>query len=738
MAGTKIRGITIELGADASGITKALKGIDSQLASTQKSLKDINKLLKLDPGNVELLTQKQKNLESAISLTKERLEELKTAQSNLQEGSAEWDAVQREIIANEQSLKDLEQQYKDFGSVSSQQIKAVGQKMTEFGGKIESAGQKLSKVSGAAAALGGAMLKLGYDTVQSADELKTLSQQTGISTDELQKMQYAAELVDVSVEDITGAMRKLKTKIDPSNESLKKFGISALDSEGNLRDANYVFYDALLVLSQIENETERDQAAMELFGKSADSLAGIIDDGGAGLRKYGKEAEDLGLILDGDTIDALNDTNDTLSQMKGMLKGSLGQLGATIAKVVAPAVEKLSKKIGEWTEKLKKLNPKTAETILKIVGVVAAIAPALIVIGKLVKGIGGVISIIGTVVGVLGGPLTIAIVAVIAIGVLLYKNWDTIKEKAIQLKNKVVEAWTNLKTSVINTVNNLKTAVTTTWNNMKAAVVTTVTNVKTSVVTTWNNMKTAVVTAVTNLKTSVTTAWTNLKTSVTTAVTNLKTSVTTAWDNIKSKITGVVDSVKGTIEGLKEKGDSLKTKFNDVKDAISSAWDSLKEKISGVIETVQEKIEGFKEKFDSLKEKVTGIWDSIKEKLETAITLPKIPLPHFTVSPPGWKIGDLLQGTIPSLSISWYKKAYDNPVMFTSPTVMATPGGLKGFGDGHGAEIVMGLNKLQELVGSSRDVVINVYSNGTDVDQLADAIQARFVALNKQRRLAHA
>ena len=108
MAGAKIRGITIELGADASGIQKALKGIDSQLKTTQNNLKDVNKLLKLDPTNTELLTQKQKNLESAISLTKDRITQLREAQKGVQEGSAEWDALQREIIANEQQLKSLE------------------------------------------------------------------------------------------------------------------------------------------------------------------------------------------------------------------------------------------------------------------------------------------------------------------------------------------------------------------------------------------------------------------------------------------------------------------------------------------------------------------------------------------------------------------------------------------------------------------------------------------------------
>lgn len=602
---TKIRGITIELGADASGLSKALKGIDSQLKTTQNNLKDINKLLKLDPTNTQLLAQKQKNLESAIGLTKDRLEELKKAQSEVKEGTAEWDALQREIIDNENKLKDLQKEYKNFGSVASQQIKAVGAKMQETGKKIEDAGKKLAGISGAAAAIGGGLLKLGYDAAQSADELKTLSQRTGLTTDELQKMQYASNLVDVSVEDITGALKKMKTKIDPANETFKKLGVEVTNADGSLRDATDVFYDSLTALSQIQNETERDQVAMDLFGKSADQLAGIIDDGGAALKAYGDEAESLGLILDEDTINSLNDTNDEIEKTKQNIQLTLGTIGAQVAQVLSPLLEKISGLIGKVTERLRQLTPEQTETILKIVGVVAAIAPALIIIGKVVSGIGSVVSVIGTVVGVLGGPLTIAIMAIIAVGILLYKNWDSIKAFAISLKDGVV-----------------------------------------------------------------------------------------------------------------------------------SAWETMKEKVGGVIDSIKAKIDTFKEKFEELKNKIVGVWDTIKGILTGEISLPHIKLPHFSIQPPGWKFGDLLQGEIPHLGIEWYKKAYDNPVMFTSPTVMATPNGYKGFGDGHGAEIVMGLDKLRQVVGSAGDVVINVYApQGMDVNALAAKIQDKYVAAARQRRL---
>lgn len=609
MAGAKIRGITIELGADASGIQKALKGIDSQLKTTQNNLKDVNKLLKLDPTNTELLTQKQKNLESAISLTKDRITQLREAQKGVQEGSAEWDALQREIIANEQQLESLEKEYKNFGSVASQQIKAVGQQLQEAGGKIEGFGKKLSGISAGAGAIGGALLKMGYDAITGADDLNTLAKQTGFTTAEIQKMQYASDLIDVSFEDISGALKKFKTKIDPANEALATLKVSTTNADGSLRDATDVFNDTITALSGVANETQRDQLAMELFGKGADSLAGIIDDGGAALREFGTQAEELGVILDQDTLDSLNETNDTIDQLKANLAGTAAQIGADVGTVLAPLLEQASTLIGNITEKLRELTPEQTETILKIVGVVAAVAPAIIVIGKLVSGIGSIVSVIGTVVGVLGGPLTIAIAAAIAVGVLLYKNWDKIKETAIK-----------------------------------------------------------------------------------------------------------------------------------VKDGVVSAWNGLKEKISSIIDNIKSRIDALKEKFEDIKQKASDVVQKIKDFFNFKIELPKIKLPHLqiTYSPASSSIAKFFGiSNIPHLSIQWYKKAYDNPVMFTSPTVVNTPNGAKGFGDGHGAEIVMSLNKLQQLVGASRDIVVNVYgAQGQNVNELADAIQARLVALQKQREVA--
>jgi len=659
----RIKGITIEIDGETTKLQKSLKDVDSQLKTTQNNLKDINKLLKLDPTNTELLRQKQKNLSDAIGTTKTRLKELKAAQSQVEKGTQEWDDLQREIIATEQNLKSLEKQHREFGSVASQQIKAVGQAMKDFGGKVTEVGQKLAPLSGAAAGALTALGGLAYKTVQSADELKTLSQQTGISTDELQKMQYAAELVDVSVEDITGALKKLKPKITEDNKALKDLGVATTNVDGSTRDAMDVFYDTLEALSKVENETERDQKAMEIFGKSADSLAGIVDDGGAALKQYGQEAEDLGIILDGETLDSLNEVNDTIDRLKGNVTGSLATLGATLAETFAPVLEKVAGIIGTITERIRNLSPEQAEQIVKILGIVAAIAPVLLIGGKIITMIGSLVSVIGTIVGVLGGPLTIAIAAIIAIGILLYKHWDEIKAFAINA---------------------------------------------------WNAIKEGVTDAIEKTKAKAIQLWTNIKTSVMNVVTAIKTGVTNTWNNIKTTVTNVVEGIKSKVLGV---------------------WDAIKQGVADRINAMKDNIRA---RFDEVRNVIHNAVEFIKGIFNFEWHLPHIALPHFRITqqPVDSSLAQFLGiSSLPSLSVDWYKKAYENAIMFNRPTVMPTAYGLKGFGDGHGAEIVMGINKLQELVGASGETIINIYPDaGTDVNALADKVAQRFIAMNRSRK----
>lgn len=157
---SRIQGITVEIGGDTTKLQTALMGVNSSIKSTQQQLKDVNSLLKLDPGNTELLAQKQKLLSEAVGETKEKLAVLKTAaeQANtaLENGEisqSQYDALQREIIETEQDLKKLETQANQ-SATALQKIAATGDKLKTVGDNISSAGEKMLPATAAVTGLG--------------------------------------------------------------------------------------------------------------------------------------------------------------------------------------------------------------------------------------------------------------------------------------------------------------------------------------------------------------------------------------------------------------------------------------------------------------------------------------------------------------------------------------------------------------------------------------------------------
>ena len=157
---SRIQGITVEIGGDTTKLQTALKGLNGEIKSTQTQLKDVEKLLKMDPGNTELLAQKEKLLAQAVEETKQKLETLKTAAEQANTALAngdisqeQYDALQREIVETEQNLRSLETQANQ-SATALQKISATGEKMKTVGDNISSAGQKLLPVTAGVTALG--------------------------------------------------------------------------------------------------------------------------------------------------------------------------------------------------------------------------------------------------------------------------------------------------------------------------------------------------------------------------------------------------------------------------------------------------------------------------------------------------------------------------------------------------------------------------------------------------------
>lgn len=262
----RIAGITVEIGGDTTKLSTALKSVNSEIKSTQSQLRDVNKLLKLDPGNTELITQKHKLLAQAVSETKQKLEQLKLAAEQANEKlktgeitQQQYDALQREIVETEQKLKDLESQASK-SQVALQKIAQVGDKMKTFGDNLSSVGTSLTRnVTTPIVGVSAAAVKTAADFDSAMSEVAAISGATGSDFDALREkarelgsktkfsateaaegmtyMSMAGWKTADMLEGIEGVMNlaaasgeDLATTSDIVTDALTAFGLSAKDS----------------------------------------------------------------------------------------------------------------------------------------------------------------------------------------------------------------------------------------------------------------------------------------------------------------------------------------------------------------------------------------------------------------------------------------------------------------------------------------------------------------------------
>lgn len=261
----RIKGITVEIGGDTTGLDKALKSVNTSIRSTQSALKDVNRLLKLDPSNTELLSQKQKLLKDAIAATKEKLDSLKVAQEQAKQqlengelGQDKYDALQREIVETEEELRRLQQEAATTNTALSK-IDVAGQKMETIGNSIAGAGKKMMSVTTVIGGVGVAAVKTAADFDSAMSQVAAVSGATGKDFDTLRNkaremgaktkfsateaaeamnyMAMAGWKTEDMLDGIEGVMNlaaasgeDLATTSDIVTDALTAFGLSAKDS----------------------------------------------------------------------------------------------------------------------------------------------------------------------------------------------------------------------------------------------------------------------------------------------------------------------------------------------------------------------------------------------------------------------------------------------------------------------------------------------------------------------------
>lgn len=472
----RIKGITVVLGGDTTGLNKALSGTNKEIKSTQAQLKDVERLLKLDPTNTKLLEQRQRLLSEAVGETRTKLTDLKEAEKQVQEqfkkgeiSQQQYDALQREIIETENQLNKLES--------AANQSNAALNKIAAVANNISGGAQKVADATrGISVAAGGAavgMLGMAVSAGAAADDINTLAKQSGFGTDEIQKWQYAADRMDVSVETIISSARKMKKNmVSTSKDTIaawEELGVAVTDSNGELRDSTTVFYEAVDALAKVENETQRDTLAMQLFGKSADEMAGIIDDGGTALKEMGAEAEASGLILSQDALDGANAFNDGLDTLKAKAQQAFFSSGAALAENLLPLLDTLVEKMSVALSWIASLDGETLTMIGTVLLAVAAISPIAGIISKITGSIQLVTQAINF---LIANPIVLLIAAIVALVVLIATKGDEIQailQKVDNfLQNVFATDWTKIFGPVLgNILNGFFKNVKNIWDSIK-------------------------------------------------------------------------------------------------------------------------------------------------------------------------------------------------------------------------------------------------------------------------------
>lgn len=355
--------IRVALGVDGA------KEFREAMDKSNAAIKNLGSELKLTTtqfGNAEKseagLKSQNDVLERTVLTLNEKLAEqekmLGTLGKSYKEGSPELIKFQTEINKTKTAIAEAENKIKS----NNEEIKNLGKeekkasKETSTFGSVLKANLASEAIVAGVKALGNAVVELGKkmlsaatDAAYWADDLNTQAKVTGISTEQLQKYAFAAEQVDVSVDTIAGSMTKLTKNMNAAKggtgaaaEAFAELGISVTDANGELRSNDDVFNEAIKALGKIENETQRDALAMEIFGKSAQELNPLILGGVEALDEYSAMAERFGLILGQDDLDSLNQISDAMDTFKATASAAGKIFMVGFAQPIADAINKIT------------------------------------------------------------------------------------------------------------------------------------------------------------------------------------------------------------------------------------------------------------------------------------------------------------------------------------------------------------------------------------------------------------
>lgn len=297
-----IKGITIEIGGDTTKLDKALNGTNKEIKSTQAELKEVEKLLKLDPKNTEALTQKQKLLKDAVSETKEKLDVLKTAESQVQEQFArgevseeQYRALKREIEATELSLKNLESQAKD----SNVTLESVGSAFEKVGSKATDIGNKFMPLTAGLTAIGGAGIAAAMDLDNGYDTIIT---KTGATGEALEGLNQVADNIfsnmPTDMDNVGTAVGEVNTRFGATGDTLEDLSTKFIQfAEINGTDLNNSIGKTDKIMEQWNIDASETGNVLGLITKKGQDTGISVDTLMDSVQKNGSTFKEMGLNM---------------------------------------------------------------------------------------------------------------------------------------------------------------------------------------------------------------------------------------------------------------------------------------------------------------------------------------------------------------------------------------------------------------------------------------------------------
>lgn len=392
MAGS-IKGITVEIGGDTTGLSKALGGINKEISSTQKQLKEVERLLKLDPKNTELLAQKQRLLSEAITETSTKLDALKQAEAKAQEqfkkgelSRQEYEKLQRQIIATEQKLQSLASQ----ASKSKKMLESISSAAGGVSDKLGKLGDKLAPVTAGVLGLG----TVALSTVDSTEELRS----------DLSKLDQNAKEHKVSIDTARKAWEDFAIASDETDSAVEATSnlLQAGFTESNLQKAvenltgAYLRFPDTMKIESLADSLQETLAT----GAATGQFAELLDRLGIGAEKFSKgiakcktQADKQNYALEtlakaglADTYNGWKDTNSELVESKKAnldLQKSMAKLAETVQPILTDIVDAVSDMVDWFNE----LSPEVKETTVKVLAFSAALSPIAKIASSVTKGI---------------------------------------------------------------------------------------------------------------------------------------------------------------------------------------------------------------------------------------------------------------------------------------------------------------------------------------------------------------